>query len=113
LVTESVVCVTPALSSRLLSAENAAADFGHIARGGDWPEDPRERSMPVSDDDIPQAVLIVRAFRIGASEEDLSNVVVRLSSSRVGPHYDFLFDAPMLDRLAGALREAAEKIRRR
>lgn len=69
--------------------------------------------MPMSDDDTPQAVLIVRGFRIGASEGDQSNVVVRLSSSRTGPHYDFLFDALMLDRLAGALREAAEKIKRR
>jgi hypothetical protein len=41
--------------------------------------------MSMSDDDTPQTVLIVRSFRIGASEEDLSNVVVRLSSSLVGP----------------------------
>jgi hypothetical protein len=69
--------------------------------------------MSKSDDDAPQAALIVRGFRIGGSEDDLSNVVVRLSSSRAGPHYDFLFDAPMLDRLAGALRDAAENIRKR
>jgi hypothetical protein len=64
-------------------------------------------------DDTPQPALIVRGYRIGASEEDLSRVVVRLSSTRDGPHYDFLFDAPMLDQLAGALTAAAQKIRAR
>lgn len=64
-------------------------------------------------DDTPQPALIVRGFRIGASNEDLSNVVVRLSSTPEGPHYDFLFDAPMLDQLTRALSDAAKKIRNR
>jgi len=39
--------------------------------------------------------------------------VVRLSGSRDGPHYNFFFDAPTLDRLGDALKEAAIKIRKR
>ena len=64
-------------------------------------------------DDPEQPALIVRGFQIGASEEDLMHVVVRLSSTREGPHYHFLFDAPTLDQLSKALSEAAEKIRKR
>lgn len=64
-------------------------------------------------DDTEQPALIVRGFQIGASEVDLANVVLRLSSTREGPHYHFLFDAPTLDQLAKALSEAAVKIRKR
>jgi hypothetical protein len=60
-----------------------------------------------------QHALIVGGFQIAASEEDLMHVVVRLSSTREGPHYHFLFDAPTLDQLARALTDAAAKIRKR
>jgi hypothetical protein len=64
-------------------------------------------------DDAQQFPLIVGGYQIGAAVEDPAHVVVRLSATRDGPHYHFLFDAPMLDQLAGALTDAATKIRKR
>lgn len=60
-----------------------------------------------------QMVMIVGGYQVGASPDDPSHVVLRLSASREGPHYQFLFDAPMLDQLASALTDAAAKIRKR
>lgn len=64
-------------------------------------------------DDIQQAAFIVRGYPIGAPDGDPVHAVVNLSATRDGLHFHFLFDAPMLDQLAGALSDAATKIRMR
>lgn len=64
-------------------------------------------------DDTPQPILIVGGYQFGMSPDDPAHMVLRLSAKREGPHYSFLFDAPMQDRLAVACSDAAKKIRSR
>ncbi len=67
--------------------------------------------MQVSDND--EKVMIVEGFQIAASPDDPFHVVLRLSATREGPHFNFPLDAPSLDQLRSALGDAAGKIRKR